>query len=234
MPLKLGVYLRGELTKVHSAAFFGQTQVLIDILETSTEKNPGNDRNVTPLHLAAEKGFASICKYIIDRIEDKNPKDHQGRSPLHFAALGGHTNVCKLILNNTKSNVDKNPCSFENYVPTPLHFAASRGHLEICRLILRNVKDKNPKDSRGSIPLHHAAQWGHVEVFKFLLEKVGVKNIFKRDKSKRSPLQIARAIFPQKELRSIINRVQILLRKSKIDKRWKRGQQSGTKAIKAF
>ena len=86
--------LRGELlrSKVHCAAFYGQTQIVMDILEDSSDKNPKNDKLVTPLHLAAEKGFVSICEYIIEKNDslDKFPKDNRGRTPLHFAALNGH------------------------------------------------------------------------------------------------------------------------------------------------
>jgi ankyrin repeat protein len=86
--------LRGELlrSKVHCAAFFGQTQIVMDILEDSSDKNPKNDKLVTPLHLAAEKGFVSICEYTIEKNDslDKFPKDNRGRTPLHFAALNGH------------------------------------------------------------------------------------------------------------------------------------------------
>ena len=37
--------LRGELlrSKVHCAAFYGQTQIVMDILENSSEKSPAND-----------------------------------------------------------------------------------------------------------------------------------------------------------------------------------------------
>ena len=86
--------LRGELlrSKVHCAAFYGQTQIVMDILEDSSDKNPKNDKLITPLHLAAEKGFVSICEYILERIDNlsKFPKDNRGRTPLHFAALNGH------------------------------------------------------------------------------------------------------------------------------------------------
>ena len=79
-------------SKVHAAAFYGQTQIVMDILEDSSDKNPKNDKLVTPLHLAAEKGFVSICEYIIKKNDSliKFPKDNLGRTPLHFAALNGH------------------------------------------------------------------------------------------------------------------------------------------------
>ena len=93
-------------SKVHAAAFYGQTQIVMDILEDSSDKNPKNDKLITPLHLAAERGFVSICEYIIGGIDDKYPKDYTRRTPLHFAAVCGHLRVCELILNNTESTVD--------------------------------------------------------------------------------------------------------------------------------
>ena len=86
-------------SKVHAAAFYGQTQIVMDILEDSSDKNPKNDKLVTPLHLAAEKGFVSICEYIIEKNESPNkfPKDNLGRTPLHFAALNGHLRSMVLL-----------------------------------------------------------------------------------------------------------------------------------------
>ena len=198
-----GDLLRWPRSKVHYAAFYGQTQIVMDILEDSCEKNPSNDKLTTPLHLAAEKGFVSICKYIIGGIDDKFPKDNRGRTPLHFAALNGHLKVCELILNNTESIVDKN---FSNKNPfsyldwswvrweygaklSPLNLAASCGHLEVCKLILQHVHLKHifilgnksgPAQKRWS-PLHSAAQKGQLEVFEFLMEAIGVENVFKLD-----------------------------------------------------
>ena len=64
----------------------------MDILEDSSDKNPKNDKDITPLHLAAERGFVSICEYIIERFANQNifPNDIRGRTPLHFAAQNGH------------------------------------------------------------------------------------------------------------------------------------------------
>ena len=174
-----GDLLRWPKSKVHFASFYGQTQIVMDILEDSSEKNPSNEHLTTPLHLAAEKGFVSICKYIIGGIDDNFPKDDKGRTPLHFAALNGHLKVCELILNNTESIVDKsfsnkNPFSYldmELWLPyygrngaklSPLNLAAGCGHLEVCKLILPHIQNKNPEARHGWTPLHTAAEMGPV------------------------------------------------------------------------
>ena len=71
-------------------------------------------------------------------------------------------------------------------------------------------------------------------MFNFLMETVGVKNVFKTDRCGYSPLQIAKALFPPEKIKGLLKRVRILeFRYSKRQRRWK-GQQSATKALKAF
>ena len=94
---------------------------------------------------------------------------------------------------------------------------------------------------------------GQVEVFNFLMEAVGVKNVFKPDCCGQSPLQIAKVLFPPEKIKSLLKKVRILEFESQFflppslgcrlwsprsmqvrQKRWKRGQQSATKTLKAF
>lgn len=157
---------RGELlrSRVHCAAYYGQTQIVMDILEDSSEKNPANDKLITPFHLAAEKGFVSICDYIIGGIDDKYQKDYTGRTPLHFAAFNGHSRVCELILNHTESTVDK------------MH-AAQKGQLEVFEFLVEAVCVQNLLKLDhfcGKSPFQIAKNLFPPEKFEMLLEKVRI------------------------------------------------------------
>ena len=75
------------------------------ILTDAENKNPPNQRMVTPLHFAAEGGHKAICHMLISNADDENPPDTDGNTPLHLAARNGHLEVCKDILDATE---DKN------------------------------------------------------------------------------------------------------------------------------
>jgi len=238
--------MRGELSQIHAAAVCGQTRVLVEILKQEINKNPPNNRKITPLHLAAENGFLSICKYIIEQTDDKNPGDERGRTPLHFAAQNGHFRICELIENNVDV---KNPRE-GRFGKTPLHNAAKNGHLEICKLIIENIEkknlakvsDKNPADSSGTTPIHEAARFGKAEVFMFLMENIGDESVDQKDIHPRcnragTPLQIAEVMFPPDVIRKVKNKY-FQLKRDRIlrnyqPKRWRRNQ-SAAKALKAF
>ena len=75
------------------------------------------------------------------------------------------------------------------------------------------------------------------------MEAVGVKNVFKPDCCGQSPLQIAKVLFPPEKIKWLLKRVRFLEFESNFflppgyaqrQRRWKRGQQSATKTLKAF
>ena len=67
------------------------------------------------------------------------------------------------------------------------------------------------------------------------MEAVGVKKVFKPDCCGQSPLQIAKVLFPPEKIQSLLKKVRILeFGFSQRQRRWKRGQQSATKTLKAF
>ena len=42
-------------------------------MDTTSDKNPKNNKGKTPLHKAAFQGHSNIVKMILDEVEDKNP-----------------------------------------------------------------------------------------------------------------------------------------------------------------
>ena len=62
------------------------------------DKNPADNRGVTPLHKAAESGHLEICRLITEHVPDKNLVIISGPTPLDLAKLNNHADVCKLFL----------------------------------------------------------------------------------------------------------------------------------------
>ena len=161
----------------------GNIEICKFIMKNLENKNPEDDKGVTPLHLAARCGKENVCKFLMDNLVDKNPKANNGITPLHEAASYGCLDVCKLIIKNRDVNMgkyflkyvgNKNPS--DNSGQTPLHYAANGGHLEVCKLLIENTAEKNPRDPSGWTPLHRAAQNGHIKVCELITQHVLEKN----------------------------------------------------------
>ena len=57
------------------------------------DKNPKNNKGITPLHIAAITGNFAMCKMIIENVKDKNPRNNNRITPLHFAVKNGHFSI---------------------------------------------------------------------------------------------------------------------------------------------
>ena len=107
-------------TPLHTAACYGQLEIVQLITESLDNKNPSSSNSGwTPMHMAASNGHPKVVKHIIEQVEDKNPADKRGWTPLHLAARYGHADVVKVILENV---VDWNPRNISGQ--TPIQVAA--------------------------------------------------------------------------------------------------------------
>ena len=72
------------------------------------EKNPGDQKGMTPLHFAAECGQLEIVRLLIDKIdrENLNRADVICVTPLRYALRRGHLEIAQLL----KDNIDPNNC----------------------------------------------------------------------------------------------------------------------------
>ena len=57
------------------------------IITCIEDKNPANDKSVTPLHIAARDGYPEICKTILNCVEEVHPRDSEGETPLDKAKM---------------------------------------------------------------------------------------------------------------------------------------------------
>ena len=201
-----------SLTPLHTAAMTGQTGLLIDILESESNKNPPEEGyGYTPLHFAASKGFISTCQLIIENIEDIFPLNEDGETPFLLASREGHTGVCRLFIEKVfeKYSDDKKRRETLLQLPdtyckeTPLGNAAIYGHFSVYSLILAHVEDKNPKNKYGSTALHMAAMLGHLDMCELIMDNIIDKNPC--NKSGETPFHFA-AIGGQLEVCKLFTR----------------------------
>ena len=76
------------------------------MIKNLEDKNPADNKGMTPFHNASEKGHLDVCKLLIQNIDDKNPAALDGCTPLHLATEHCHLESVRLIVN---SGVYKSP-----------------------------------------------------------------------------------------------------------------------------
>lgn len=82
-----------------TAAFFGQTSIVSDIVDQGLlPVGETDDQGTDALMKAASMGQEATCRALLDRGAQVSTTDHQGRSCLHYAANGGHAQVCQLLV----------------------------------------------------------------------------------------------------------------------------------------
>ena len=178
-------------------------------LQDITDKNPKNNRGMTPLHQAACSSSFTMCEMIIEYVEDISPLNHAGLTPLHMAVMRGDIKIIDMFLKNLKIKEDDengppNYTVIKNHqeisdllikceekkepvndqIRTPLHYSADEESLEICQMLLQNRKNINPADKNGFTPLHLAARKGHFSIVKQIAIASNVQD--KNPKSKNT------------------------------------------------
>ncbi|KAF5677126.1 ankyrin repeat protein [Fusarium circinatum] len=182
-------YIEPIAAKVHTAAYFGLSNIVLALLEKGHLSDSKGFYWWTPLSYAARYGHEEVVKLLVAR-DDVNPNSTDGphcETPLSRAAKNGHAAVVKVLLQ--KEGVLAEYASRRH--PTPLSLAAENGHREVVGLLLsRHDVDPNSTGRMRPTPLCLAAENGHHEVVKVLLQKEGVLADY-ADERERTPLSLA-------------------------------------------
>jgi ankyrin repeat protein len=76
-----------DYTALHTAARYGQVEIVRMLIDAGSDVNLQNDRGCTPLHLAAfiHMGKTDIARMLIDAGARKDIQDKEGRIPYDLA-----------------------------------------------------------------------------------------------------------------------------------------------------
>ena len=131
-------------TPLYSAAYYGDVEMVQELLDLEADVNVRNERGETPLYYAlkAPSAFRNV--------------------PAHPMLLG---NIAQLILDR---GADINART--NYGWTPLHIAVLLGYIEIVRGLLEHGANVGAEDNQGRTPLSLAKEYRCDEILKFLSE----------------------------------------------------------------
>jgi uncharacterized protein len=123
---------------LHLAAFFGQTEVIRELLERHADVNAvaDNPSRVRPLHSAVASRNGDAVRLLVEHGAEVDVQQHGGWTPLHAAALHGDRSLVELFINR---GADAKMTSDDGKDAAAL--AESSGHGEIAALL------------RGSKPL---------------------------------------------------------------------------------
>lgn len=123
------------MTGLHLAAYFGQPQVVDELLMRKYGPDSKDAYNRTPLSYAAENGQETTVRLLLDDGEDLESRDFRHkRSALSWAALKGHKVVVKILL---RGGADLE--SRDEDARTPLSFAAAEGHEAVVNLLVEGA-----------------------------------------------------------------------------------------------
>ncbi|MCK5341788.1 MAG: ankyrin repeat domain-containing protein, partial [Candidatus Heimdallarchaeota archaeon] len=147
---------------LNGAAYSGNLDFFILLIDKGAHINSKSDQGVTLLHSACKGGNADIISYLIEQGFNVNSKDADGRTTLYSAASMEHLNLVRMLIN---LGVDFK--STDNYGNTLLHAAAGKNTVQF--FIDKGIS-VNVKNEAGKTPLHLACASNELEKTKTLIK----------------------------------------------------------------
>lgn len=148
-----------KATLLHRAAWWGEKEVVEDLIELGADVEAIDSVGGTPLHAAIQNG----CTHYWDVIH------------------GPNIEILELLI---KNGADVNATNKGN--TTPLHGAAGYNDANAVELLIEHRADVNAIDNAGQTPLHKAAYYGFTDIMDLLITKGADPNI--ADNKRNTPL----------------------------------------------
>ena len=166
-----------EATALHSAAYYGDFEMVQILLKYKADVQARNAKGRTPLDFISESpylggpnrtlSFSNVTRLLLEHGADRaQERDHS--TPLHFLAGAARFENVATIRMMLEHGVDVN--ARNNNDSTPLHEAARNGKVDAMRVLLDHGADVNARENDDIIPLHEAARNGMVGAIRLLLD----------------------------------------------------------------
>ena len=178
-----------EATPLHSAAYFGDLEMVQVLLEYKADVHARRVDGKTPLVFASEGfyqgvpntavSFSNVARVLLERGADVNAQDGHRSTALHSAARSARHGRVEAIHVLLEHGADVN-AQMDNDT-TPLHEAARDGTVEAIRALLEHGANVNARKNDDTTPLHEAAGNGSAEAIRILLEHGADMNTKKND-----------------------------------------------------
>ena len=129
-----------ENTPLHSAAFYGDLEMVQVLLDYGVDVNAQNGNGDTPLDYASSNGHrndAGVARLLIAHGADPNTRNMGGFTPLHEASNCGRVEIVRLLIEHG-ANVVK-----DYWGRTPMHVAGGSGQREeIIKLLSEHLAQR--------------------------------------------------------------------------------------------
>ena len=127
-----------DASPLHSAAYYGDLQMVQVLLEHKADVNAQKDTGETPLHyLSNDLGggrqipqLHKVSRLLLEHGADVNARSHNFSTPLHIAARNGKVEVVRVLLEHGASVGAE-----DSEGKSPSHLASSKGHFNIMKLL---------------------------------------------------------------------------------------------------
>ena len=154
----------GQMSLI-DACYYGDTEVVKEILAHGVNVNATNEDGVTALSYASDRGHMDIVKILLADNADVNARSNIGSTPLMNAAFMGHLHIVEMLVAKG-ADVDAQ----SNEGTTALMNAAAQGYTSIVEILLANGADVDACEMCGLTALWNAISGGHVDIVKALIE----------------------------------------------------------------
>lgn len=142
-------------TALHYAADRGQSNVVMELLDSSQPEKPDLEAKTTqegwtPLVLAAHNGHKDVMNLLLDAGADAGTPTRRRWTALMVAAEGGHEDVVRTLLKHTGKAAMKGFIDATTKAGrTALMWAAQKGRYGVAELLIEEGADVKMRESEG-------------------------------------------------------------------------------------
>jgi ankyrin repeat protein len=151
-------------TLLHTAAWYGSSDVAIFLINKGVALEARNNYGHTPLHAAVQNGHFEIVEQLVNKGVDVDARDNRGNTPLHLITQNYFSLPrVKLIVGKLlerKANLEaKNNDGY-----TVLQLAAQHGYINLIDFLVASGDDLMVRDVEGNTLLHLAVLESRAEL----------------------------------------------------------------------
>ncbi|MEE2935331.1 MAG: ankyrin repeat domain-containing protein [Planctomycetota bacterium] len=150
------VRIEDPVAQLHIACREGDTDKVLELLESGVSPNQTLEGSYAPLAYAAAAGHIDIVQLLLEKGADVNQKARFGKTPLNHAVGGGSIAACDLLIKRGASLAEQN---FNG--GNLIHEAAFWGQPKLIPFLLEKGVGINDGNKNGATPLLFATYWAN-------------------------------------------------------------------------
>lgn len=157
------------LRPVHFAAFRGEVERALQLLDARDLKQRVPESQFSPMHAASLGGSLPCVEALLKQNVPVHVATPMGWTPLHIACFRGDVAMLKVLIANGAECDFKQEAGF-----SPLHVAAARRNAECVREMLKTKVDVNAVSKEGLTAMHLASP--DIEIMQMLIDRKATIN----------------------------------------------------------